>query len=442
MNSYYETPLVTRYAGREMAQLFSPKTRTLTWRKLWIALAKAEKSAGLPISGAQIEELERQAENIDEEAIRKYEEQFHHDVMAHIHAYGDLCPSARSILHLGATSASITDNADLLIMRDALQLICEKLKRVIGEIAAFADRYKSLPCVGFTHFQPAQPTTVGKRATLWLQDFAMDLEELNTFHLRFLGLRGATGTQASFFQLLDHDVERVEKLEEAFIKEAGLGKVFPVTGQTYPRKQDAILLGKLSGIGVSAHKYATDLRLLAHLGEVCESFGKEQVGSSAMPHKRNPIYAERICSLSRYLMTIAQNAEQTASLQWLERSLDDSANRRLTIPESFLCADAILELLLKLEPKVNEDTVATHLEKALPQLALESILMDAVKRGGDRQALHEKLRQYASQPNFLELVAQDTDFFYGGQSLNPKDFVGLAERQVIKCLTKQSIGLQ
>jgi adenylosuccinate lyase len=391
MSSSYETPLVSRYASPEMAELFSPHHRTLVWRRLWIALAEAEQELGVAISDDQIAEMKANANRVDWDAITRFESECRHDVMAHILAFGEICPKARPIIHLGATSATITDNGDLLQMREALGLIREKLQGVIKHLANLANRWKDLACVGFTHLQPAQPTTVGKRFCLWIQDFVMDLHDLDhrLETMQFLGLNGATGTQASFAQLIG---DRVPELERAFARRAGFSRIFPIAGQTYPRKQDVQLLEVLAGIATSAHKFATDLRLLAHMGEVSEPFGERQVGSSAMPHKRNPILSERICSLSRYLIQLVGNTSYTAALQWLERSLDDSANRRLTIPEAFLCADAVLELILSLDPVVHPETIAANLEGELPNLSAEAELIAGVQAGGDRQVLHEELR--------------------------------------------------
>lgn len=437
----YESPLASRYASPEMGTLFSPYSRALVWRNLWIALAEGEQELGLPITDEQIDELIAHAEEIDFDQIATYEKELHHDVMAHIRAYGDRCPTARKIIHLGATSCFVTDNGDLILMREGLQILAYKLERVIHALTAFAKTYAKLPCLAFTHFQPAQLTTVGKRAALWLQDFQDDFQELKNRleKLRFLGVKGATGTQSSYLALFDGDSDKVEELDRLVAKKMGFFNIYTVTGQTYPRKQDVQLLNALAAIAVSASKFATDLRLLAHLKEIQEPFEAKQVGSSAMPYKRNPILAERICSLSRYLVNLAANGAQTASSQWLERSLDDSANRRLTLPEAFLTCDALLELLLTVIKglQVNKEVIAKHVEEELPLMATENILMAAVKKGGDRQALHEKLRTLALEGDtktLLARIAQDKSFDLSEHELKKivsvEAFIGRAPEQV------------
>ena len=393
----YQSPLTGRYASPEMQRLFSAQFKHSTWRRLWVALAEAQQALGLPISTLQIQELASRIDSIDFEAAAHYERQLKHDVMAHIHAYADQCPSARSIIHLGATSCYVTDNTDLIQIRKGMHILQTKLRQVISQLADFAKRYAHLPCLGYTHFQPAQLTTVGKRACLWTQDLLMDMQELThkIAQLRFLGVKGTTGTQASFLALFNQDHSKVAQLDKLVADKMGFSNLFLISGQTYTRKQDMAVLDALAGVGASSHKLCTDLRLLAHLGEIEEPFGKTQVGSSAMPYKRNPILSERICSLARFLISLSENPAYTAATQWLERSLDDSANRRICIPEAFLTCDAILMLLLEITEnlQVYPKVISNHVQNELPFLATENILMAAVKKGGDRQALHEKLRQ-------------------------------------------------
>lgn len=445
----YHSPLTTRYASQEMSNLFSDQYKYSTWRKLWVALAKAEAELGLPISQQQIDELVSHIDDIDFDQADQFESVMHHDVMAHIHAYAEQCPSARAIIHLGATSCYVTDNTDIIQMREGLQLLIAKLQKVIYQIAQFAKQYAYLPCLGFTHFQPAQLTTVGKRACLWIQELLIDLKELKyrKDHLRFLGVKGTTGTQASFLALFNGDHQKVEMLDHLVTIEMGFQYFFLISGQTYTRKLDVMVLNALAGIGMTAHKFATDLRLLTHLKEVEEPFGKQQIGSSAMPYKRNPILSERVCSLSRFLIALAENPAYTASTQWLERSLDDSANRRLSIAEAFLCCDAILKLLdqitkgLEVYPKL----IAKHVEDELPFIATENILMAAVKKGGNRQELHEKLRQYSHETvnkikqegkenDLLKRIKQDEAFMLTNEDLinllKVEDFIGRAPAQV------------
>lgn len=395
--SDYQSPLSSRYSSREMSRLFSDQFKYSTWRRLWIALAKGERAQGLPITDAQIAEMEQHVDEIDFAQVAVYEKKLQHDVMAHIHTYGDLCPSARPIIHLGATSCYVTDNTDVIQMQHGLDILLKKLKIITGQLAEFCRQHADLACLALTHFQPAQPTTVGKRAALWLQDFLEDAAEISSRRnaLRFLGVKGTTGTQASFLQLFDNDSAKVTALEECVCNEMGFEKTYRVTGQTYPRKQDSFVLGSLAQFGASAHKFSTDLRLLAGMKELEEPFGQDQVGSSAMPYKRNPMLSERISSLSRYLMNIAQNPLQTASLQWLERTLDDSANRRLAIAEAFLCADALMELLIRVTQGivVNRGMIKKRLYEELPFMVTEMILMAAASKGGDRQTLHEAIRK-------------------------------------------------
>ena len=398
----YESPLGSRYASREMLYLFSPDNKFITWRKLWVALAEAEQELGLPITDAQIAELNAHVEDIDYDAARAYEERVRHDVMAHVRAYADQCgANAGAILHLGATSCYVTDNTDALILRDALRLIRGKLLEAIRRLRAFALEYKDLATLGLTHLQPAQPVTVGKRACLWMQDLLMDVTDLDhaLSTIKLLGSKGTTGTQASFMALFDDDGEKVLALEKRIAEKMGLDAVYPVSGQTYPRKLDSRALAVLSGIAQSAYKFAQDIRLLQAFHECEEPFGKEQIGSSAMAYKRNPMRSERICALSRHVMALEADTAMTAATQWFERTLDDSANRRLSLPEAFLATDAVLELVCNVTsgivvyPKIIEK----NLRENLPFMATENILMEAVKAGGDRQALHERIRVHSQE---------------------------------------------
>lgn len=443
----YENPLIARYASPEMSELWSPQRKFSTWRRLWIALAEAESELGLPITSEQIEQLKAHLDDIDFNAAAGYERKLRHDVMAHVHAYGDVCPKARGIIHLGATSCFVTDNTDLLLIREGLEMIARRVAAVIDSLAAFAAEYRDLPCLAFTHFQPAQPTTVGKRATLWAHDFSLDLAEIEhrAASLRALGNKGTTGTQASFVKLFDGDHEKVRRLEELICQKIGFDSVYTVSGQTYSRKIDSQVLGVLSGVAQSSHKMATDLRLLAHRKEVEEPFEKDQIGSSAMAYKRNPMRSERICSLARFISSLESNASATASVQWLERTLDDSANRRLTLPQAFLAADAVLILCrnvasgLVVYPKV----IAAQLDAELPFMATENILMAAVATGGDRQDLHERIRRHSQaaaavvkqegRPNdLLDRLASDPAFAEVDLSaaLDARRFVGRAPEQV------------
>lgn len=395
----YISPFTSRYVSQEMSHLFSPRYKYTAWRKLWVALAKAQKELGLPITAAQVSGLQAAVDTLDLAKVAEYETQYRHDVMAHIHAFGDACPEARGIIHLGATSSYVTDNGDLMQMHAALHLIGNKLILLMRHLATFARQYADLATLSYTHFQPAQPTTVGKRACLWLQDFFIDYLDVTRLHadLRFLGVKGATGTAASFLALFDSDAHKVEQLEQNVCKEMGFSHVFPIAGQTYSRKQDSAILHALSSFAASAHKFATDIRLLCHLKEVEEPFAESQVGSSAMPYKRNPMRSERVCGIARFLLSLNENPLYTQATQWLERSLDDSSNRRLYLPEAFLAADALLNLLLNITKGliVYPKVIAKHLRAELPFLATESFLMAAVKKGKDRQQVHERLRLHS-----------------------------------------------
>ena len=452
----YETPLSSRYASKEMSYLFSPAFKFLTWRRLWLALAKSQKSLGLTISDSQIKALESHLQPIDYELANRYEKTMRHDVMAHLYAYGDACPEAKPILHLGATSCYITDNADLIQMREAFKILQAKLVHVIRELSDFAAKHANLACLSFTHLQAAQPTTVGKRTCLWIQDLLLDLHDLNERleNFSFLGVKGATGTQASFLSLFEGDHEKVKKLERLVAQEMGFNHVFVISGQTYTRKQDMRLFSVLTGIAASCHKMATDLRLLAHLKEIEEPFAEKQVGSSAMPYKRNPMRSERICGLARFLISLNENPIYTASTQWLERTLDDSSNRRLAIPEGFLCADALLNLLLSLSSGliVYPKMIEKHLQEELPFLATENILMQSVRKGKDRQVIHEKLRQHSVDASrcvkeqglpcdLLQRIAKDPSFGLSeadlAQIVKIEHFIGRSQNQVKEFLDIQ-----
>lgn len=444
----YQNPLLERYASKEMSYIFSPEFKFRTWRSLWVALAKAEKQLGLDITDEQISELEAKKDDINYEVAWRKEKELRHDVMAHIHAYGEQCPKARPIIHLGATSAFVGDNTELLQMREGMKRLKLLIVNVMRRLAAFAQEYASLPTLGFTHFQPAQPTTVGKRATLWLQDLVLDYEDLarRLAILPFRGAKGVTGTQASFVRIFGEDKEKVRRLDRLVATEMGFDSVLAVTGQTYTRKIDCQVLDVLSGIGQSASKFATDIRLLSHLREMEEPFEEEQVGSSAMPYKRNPMRCERMTSLARYLIHLTHTAQSTAATQWLERTLDDSAARRMVIPEAFLACDAILSIYLNVAGgmKVHAEMIRRRLERELPFMATENILMEGVKRGGDRQTLHEKIRGYAwraatevkagGENALLEMIANDPSFKMSlgeiREMLDPAQFVGRAPQQV------------
>ena len=445
----YESPLSSRYASREMLYLFSPDKKFTTWRRLWIALARAEMKLGLPITQAQIDEMEQHKDDIDYEAAARYERQLRHDVMAHIHAFGDLCPTAMPIIHLGATSCFVGDNTDVILMREGLELLRGKLVNLIDRLTKFAMEYRAMPTLGFTHFQPAQLTTVGKRATLWVNELVMDLEELEhrIDSLQFRGVKGTTGTQASFLELFGGEQEKVRQLEKLVSQEMGFEKVVPVCGQTYSRKMDANVLATLSGIAQSAGKFATDLRLLSHLKEMEEPFQEKQIGSSAMPYKRNPMRCERICSLARYVIVDALNPAFTSYNQWFERTLDDSANKRISIPEAFLAVDAILQIYLNVTDglKVYPKVIERHLREELPFMATENIMMDAVKRGGDRQALHERIRIHSvaagkvvkeegGQNDLVDRIAGDPMFGLTKEEIlahmDPAAYIGRCPAQV------------
>lgn len=449
----YVSPLSERYASREMQYIFSPDMKFRTWRRLWIALAETEKELGLPITDEQIEELKSHVDDINYEVAREREKLVRHDVMSHVYAYGQQCPKAKGIIHLGATSCYVGDNTDIIIMSEALKLVRTKIVNVIAELADFAEQYKDFPTLAFTHFQPAQPTTVGKRATLWLQEFVMDLEDLEYVlgSLKLLGSKGTTGTQASFLELFDGDQETIDKIDPMIAKKMGFEACYPVSGQTYSRKVDTRVLNVLAGIAASAHKMSNDIRLLQHLKEVEEPFEKNQIGSSAMAYKRNPMRSERIASLSRYVMVDALNPAVTSATQWFERTLDDSANKRLSVPEGFLAIDGILDLCLNVVdglvvyPKVIEK----HLMAELPFMATENIMMDAVKAGGDRQELHERIRELSMEAgknvkekglenNLLELIAADPAFGLSldelKKTMDPAKYTGRASVQVDKYL--------
>ena len=449
MNDRYQSPLSERYASKEMQYIFSPDKKFRTWRKLWIALAETEMELGLPVTQEQIDELKAHQDEINYDVAKQREKEVRHDVMSHVYAYGVQCPKAKGIIHLGATSCYVGDNTDIIVMTEALALVRKKLVNVIAELAKFADRYKDQPTLAFTHFQPAQPTTVGKRATLWMHELVMDLEDLDYVagSIRLLGSKGTTGTQASFLELFDGDMDKVRKLDPMIAEKLGYPGCYPVSGQTYSRKVDSRVLNILAGIAQSAHKFSNDIRLLQHLKEIEEPFEKSQIGSSAMAYKRNPMRSERIASLSNYVMSDVMNPMLVASTQWFERTLDDSANKRLSIPEGFLAIDGILDLYLNVVdglvvyPKVIEK----HMMAELPFMATENIMMDAVKAGGDRQELHEKIRTLSMEAgknvkekgldnNLLELIAADPAFNLTLEELNramePSRYTGRAKEQV------------
>ena len=445
----YVSPLSERYASREMQYIFSPDMKFTTWRKLWIALAETEMELGLPITQEQIDELKAQVSDINYDVAKAREKEVRHDVMSHVYAYGVQCPKAKGIIHLGATSCYVGDNTDIIIMNEALKLVRKKLVNVIAELAKFAGAQKDQPTLAFTHFQPAQPTTVGKRATLWMQEFAMDLEDLEYVQstLKLLGSKGTTGTQASFLELFDGDQEKIDRIDPMIAEKMGFSACYPVSGQTYSRKVDTRVANVLAGIAASAHKFSNDIRLLQHLKEIEEPFEKSQIGSSAMAYKRNPMRSERIASLSRYVMIDALNPAITSATQWFERTLDDSANKRLSIPEGFLAVDGILDLMLNVVdglvvyPKVIEKRLMSE----LPFMATENIMMDAVKAGGDRQELHERIRELSMEAgkavkeegknnDLLERIAADPAFNLSLEDLkktmDPARYTGRAGRQV------------
>jgi adenylosuccinate lyase len=452
-HDFYENPLNTRYASRQMSQIWSAQTKHSTWRRLWVALADAQRQLGLDISEAQIAQLREHIDNIDFENADRHERQLRHDVMAHVHAYRDQCPDAGGIIHLGATSCYVTDNTELIQIRSSLELVRTRLVRVIDRLARFAEEYRDLPCLSFTHLQPAQPTTVGKRATLWCHDLVLDLEEVEhrLATLRFRGVKGTTGTQASFLTLFGGKHEKVEQLDRLVTQKMGFAGSYPVTGQTYSRKIDAQVLATLSGVGQSCHKAGSDLRLLQNRKEIEEPFGEKQIGSSAMAYKRNPMRAERMCALARFAMSLTANADQTMATQWMERTLDDSANRRLSLPQSFLAIDACLLIYANVTDGlvVYPQVIKRHLMEELPFMATEEILMAAVQAGGDRQELHELIRQHSiaaaaevkehGRPNDLierlqtESAFADVDL---SRTLEPHRYIGRAPQQVDAFITE------
>ena len=453
----YESPLSSRYASDQMQYIFSPDKKFSTWRRLWVALARAEMELGLPVTAEQVAELEAHLTDIDYEKAAQYEKKLRHDVMAHVHTYGDLCPKAMPIIHLGATSCYVGDNTDVILMREGLCLIRDELVRVLDRLARFARQYKALPTLGFTHFQPAQLVTVGKRATLWMNELLLDLADVEhrINSLKLLGCKGTTGTQASFLELFDGDHEKCRELDRKIAAEMGFAATAPVSGQTYSRKVDYQVLSTLSGIAQSASKFATDMRLLCHLKEVEEPFEKNQIGSSAMPYKRNPMRCERICALARYVMADAVNPAITAASQWFERTLDDSANKRLSVPEAFLAVDAILIIYANVADGlvVHEKVIQKHVLEELPFMASENIMMDAVKKGGNRQDLHERIRVLSQQAganvkdlglsnNLIDLIAADPAFSMLSREeltahLEPARYVGRCPEQVEEFLTEE-----
>ncbi len=454
MTNSYESPLSSRYASEYMLKLFSADTRYQTWRKLWVALAKEEMALGLPITQEQVDELSAHITDIDYDVVRQREKEVRHDVMAHVYAYGKAAPSTAGIIHLGATSCYVTDNADLILYRDALKYIRKELLSVIKQLSGFAEKYKALPTLGYTHYQPAQLVTVGKRASLWMQDFLSDLKEIDFAieNIKFLGCRGTTGTEASFMDLFDGDSAKIDAMNKDLAADFGFTECFDVCGQTYPRKVDSRILNALSSVAQSAYRMANDIRLLQHDRQVEEPFEKNQIGSSAMAYKRNPMRCERICSLSRYLMADAANAPMTASVQWLERTLDDSANRRISLPEGFLCADAVLRLAQNVTDglHVNEKIIEKTVREYLPFIATENLLMEAVKRGGNRQELHETIRRCSMEAtakmknggecDLLERLAAEKSFGLSAEDmervLDPGLYIGRCPQQVDALLEK------
>ena len=448
-NDTYNSPFNARYASKEMQYIYSPDFKFKTWRKLWIALAEAEKELGLDITQEQIDELKANADNINYDVAKEYEKKFRHDVMSHVHAYGEQCPKAKPIIHLGATSCYVGDNTDVITMREALLLIKKKLVNAIASVSKFADEYKDMPCLGFTHFQPAQPTTVGKRATLWLMDLVMDYEEICHVidTLMLLGSKGTTGTQASFLELFNGDQDKIRQIDGKIAEKMGFDACVPVSGQTYSRKVDTRVLNVLAGIAASAHKFSNDIRLLQHLKEVEEPFEKSQIGSSAMAYKRNPMRSERMASLADFVISDALNPAIVSSTQWFERTLDDSANKRMSVPEGFLAVDGILDLYLNVVDGlvVYDKVIIKHMMAELPFMATENIMMDAVKAGGDRQELHEKIRELSMiagkrvkqeglDNNLLELIAAEPMFGVTLEELqsklDPMKYVGRSKEQV------------
>lgn len=451
----YESPFGSRYASKEMQYIFSPDMKFKTWRKLWVSLARAEHKLGLPVSAEQVAQLEKFQDDINYDVAKEKEKEIRHDVMSHVYAYGVQAPLAKPIIHLGATSCYVGDNTDIIVMREGLRLIRSKLLTVIDQLAKFADQYKELPCLGYTHLQPAQLTTVGKRACLWLNELLMDLEELDyrIAHMQMLGSKGTTGTQASFLELFDGDIDKIYKMEQLIAADFGFDEVVPVSGQTYSRKVDASISATLSGIAQSAYKFAGDLRVLASYKEMEEPFGKHQVGSSAMPYKRNPMRSERICALARYIMVDALNPALTSSVQFFERTLDDSANKRIAMAEAFLATDGMLDLMINVTdgmvvyPKVIEQRIM----REIPFMASENIMMAAVKKGGDRQELHEKIRTYSMKAasrvkemglenDLLDRICADASFGLNRQEIDeilvPSNFIGCCKEQVERFLTE------
>lgn len=455
---YYESPLCSRYSSRTMQRLFSMDYRCRIWRKLWVELARAQHELGLPISAEQVAELADHTEDIDFQYAFAKETELRHDVMAHIHTFGECCPKASAIIHLGATSCYVTDNGDLIIYREALTYLRSELLKVMRNLASFADKYKSLPTLGYTHGQPAQLVTVGKRACLYLQDLESDMRELDHLlaSLRFFGCRGTTGTEASFMSLFGGDTAKIDAMNEKIARAFGFTSLYPIAGQTYPRKEDSRIINVLSGIAQSTYRFAGDLRLLAHMNQIEEPFEKNQVGSSAMAYKRNPMRCERICSIARYVMVDALNAPLTASLQWFERTLDDSANRRISLPEAFLGIDAVLRLMKNVTAGmvVNELVIAKEVERYLPFIATENLLMSAVKKGGNRQEIHEVIRRHSMEQSarlkrgeecrLLEALAEDEAFPLTAEEiaalLRPEDFIGRSEEQVVNYLKHIDLG--
>ncbi len=455
MTNSYESPFCTRYASKEMQFVFSADKKFTTWRKLWVALARAEMKLGLPVTEAQVEQLEKNINNIDYEVAKKREKECRHDVMSHVYAYGVACPDAKGIIHLGATSCYVGDNTDIIIMRDALEIINKKLLTVISQLSEFADKYKDMPALAYTHLQPAQLTTVGKRATLWINELLMDLDEISyrIKNLRLLGSKGTTGTQASFVELFEGDTSKIKKLEEMIAQEMGFEGVVPVSGQTYSRKIDSQIVSTLSGIAQSASKFSNDMRILQSFKEMEEPFEKGQIGSSAMAYKRNPMRCERITSLARYLMIDSLNPAFTAGTQWFERTLDDSANKRISVAEGFLAADAILNIMINVTSGlvVYPKIIRQRIMRELPFMATENIMMNAVKKGGDRQALHEKIREYSMiagkhvkedglENDLCSMILNDKMFKINKKELDeilkPESFTGRSSEQVTEFLNE------
>ena len=455
MNDRYQTPLAERYASKEMQYIFSPDKKFRTWRRLWIALAESEKELGLNITDEQIAELKAHQDDINYEDAKKREAEVRHDVMSHVYAYGLQCPKAKGIIHLGATSCYVGDNTDIIIMTEGLQLVRKKLINVIAELSKFAGKYRALPTLAFTHFQPVQPTTVGKRATLWINELMLDLEDLDHVisTMKLLGSKGTTGTLASFLELFEGDHAKIRKLDSLIAEKMGFRECFPVSGQTYSRKVDTRVLNVLAGVAASAHKFSNDIRLLQHLKEIEEPFEKSQIGSSAMAYKRNPMRSERIASLANYVMADVMNPAITSATQWFERTLDDSANKRISVPEAFLAVDGILDLYMNVVDGlvVYDKVITKHLMAELPFMATENIMMDAVKAGGDRQELHERIRELSMKAgarvkqegldnNLLELIAADPMFGVTLEELqaklDPSKYTGRAKEQVDEYLAE------